>query len=262
LEEEVHILGWPRAILHVSSTARVVAFTANLSDVAVDGTSHLVAKGMLNATRRVSLTEPSPVVPGEVFELDIEIDCTSWVFARGHRIRLSIASADWPNVWPTPEPATNQVYRGPSHPSRLILPVVPAEGSAAAPLFHPSPRSVAAPSAATHPPTWKVCRDQLTGRTMVEIRHGAEERVNDTTVVERESWSNLDVNPFRPSDASARGKHVVRIVRPNHVTQSQADVAVQATATHFHIEIGLVVQVNGAQHFTKQWVESVPRNCD
>jgi hypothetical protein len=95
---------------------------------------------------------------------------------------------------------------------------------------------------------------------MVEIRHGAQARVNDSTVLERESWSNFDVNPIRPSDASARGHHVVRIVRPNQVTESQADVVVQATATHFHLEIRLVVEVNGAQHFAKQWVESVPRD--
>jgi putative CocE/NonD family hydrolase len=260
LEDEVHILGWPRAILHVSSTATVIGFAASLSDVAPDGTSHLVAKGMLNATRRASLSDPEPVVPGEVFELDIEIDCTSWAFARGHRIRLSIASADWPNVWPTPEPAKNQVYRGPLHPSRLILPVVPARGSASAPLFHRSQRSVTAPSAATHPPIWKVSRDQLTGRTVVEIRQSAKGRVNDTTVVERESSSSFDVNPYRPSDASARCRHVVRIVRPNQVTQSQADIAVQATATHFYVEIALAVQVNGGQHFARQWVESVPRH--
>jgi hypothetical protein len=49
------------------------------------------------------------------------------------------------------------------------------------------------------------------------------------------------------------------MVRPNQVTEACADVAVQATATHFDITIDLMVRVNGALHFTKRWVESVPR---
>jgi hypothetical protein len=51
-----------------------------------------------------------------------------------------------------------------------------------------------------------------------------------------------------------------RISRPNHVTEARADVAVQATATHFHVTIELVVEVNGALHFTKHWAESVARH--
>jgi putative CocE/NonD family hydrolase len=260
LGEDVHILGWPRAVLHVSSSASVIGFAASLCDVAPDGASHLVAKGMLNATRRGSFTTAVPLSCGEVYELDIPIDCTGWVFAKGHRVRLSIASADWPNVWPTPEPASNRVVRGPQHPSRLILPVVPVEGSAAPPAFDPSLRTVTRHAEAIHPPTWQVTRDQLTGRTTVQLGHSASWRVNDTTVVEREASSTFEVVPSRPSDASAKGWHIYRIVRPNQVTQARADLAVQATTTHFHLTIEVEVRVNGALHFTKHWVDSVPRH--
>jgi hypothetical protein len=259
LTEDVHILGWPRAVLHISSSAPVIGFAVSLSDVAPDGTSHLVTKGMLNATRRESLREPEPLTLGEIYELDISLDCTAWRFAQGHRIRLSIASADWPNVWPTPCTATNRVYWGPGHTSRLILPVVPAQGSATPPQFQPSRRSVAPQSEALEPPTWRVSRDQLTGRTAVDLRFCADWRVGDTAVVEREASSRFEVNPYDPGDAGAKGHHVFRLVRPNHVTEACADVAVQATATHFHITIELVVRVNGALHFSKHWVESVPR---
>ena len=81
LEQDVHVVGRPRAELHVASTATVIGFAVSLSDVAPDGTSHLVAKGMLNATRRRSLTDPEPLAPGEIYGLAIEIDTTGWVFA-------------------------------------------------------------------------------------------------------------------------------------------------------------------------------------
>ena len=260
LMEGLHILGWPRAVLHVSSSAPLIGFAASLSDVAPDGTSHLVAKGMLNATRRESLREPKPLTPGQVYELEIEIDCTAWVFARGHRIRLGIASADWPNVWPTPYLATNQVYWGPEHPSHLILPVVPAEGSAVPPTFHPSARTVTRHAEATQPPTWQISRDQLTGRTALHLDHSSSWRVNDTTVIEREASSTFEVAPSRPSEASARGRHFYRIMRPNQQLQARADVGVQATTTHFHLTIEVEVRVNGALHFSKHWVESISRD--
>ena len=260
LAEEVHILGWPRAVLHASSSATVIGFAASLCDVASDGQSHLVAKGMLNATRRNSFARAEPLRSGENYELDIPIDCTGWVFARGHRIRLSIASADWPNVWPTPEPASNQIVRGPQHPSRLILPLVPAEGSTAPPTFQPSPRMATRHSEAVRPPTWQVTCDQLTGRTTVHLAYRTSWRVNDTTVIERAYSGTFDVAPARPADASAKAQHRYRMLRPNQDTEGCADVAVQATATHFHLTIEVEVRVNGALHFTKHWVESVPRH--
>jgi hypothetical protein len=70
----------------------------------------------------------------------------------------------------------------------------------------------------------------------------------------------LDVNPYDPADASAKARHLFRIVRPNHLIEARADVAVQASATHFHMTIELEVRVNSALHFTKHWIESVPRN--
>jgi hypothetical protein len=214
---------------------------------------------MLNATRRNSFVRAEPLCPGETYELDIPIDCTGWVFAKGHRIRLSIASADWPNVWPTPEPASNQIVRSPQHPSRLILPLVPAQGSTAPPTFHPSPRTATRRAEAVPSPTWQVTCDQLTGRTTVQLAHQTSWRVNDTTVIERAYSGTFDVAPARPADASAKAQHRYRMLRPNQATEGRADVAVQATATHFHLTIEVEVRVNGALHFTRRWAESVAR---
>src|SRR5207247_385478 len=101
--EEIVIAGRPLAVVHVTSSATVMGFAVTLADVAPDGTSHLVAKGMLNATRRESLRKPKPIIPGELMELDLDLDTTAWRFPVGHRIQVAVASADWPNVWPTPE---------------------------------------------------------------------------------------------------------------------------------------------------------------
>jgi hypothetical protein len=276
----VFILGWPRAVLHVSSSASVIGFAASLSDVAPqngegetlrvsqaqtsfapapDGASHLVTKGMLNATRRESFSNPQPLPPNEIAELKIELDCTAWRFAKGHRIRLSIANADWPNVWPTPELATSQVYRGPAYPSRLTLPVVPARGTAIPPEFLPSAYRPAPHASALHPNQWKLSYDVLTGRATSEVQVSAAFRANAATTIEREFASVCSVDPRDPAHASAHGWHVCRVARPNATTQGRADTVIQSTATHFHISLDLEVRVNDAVHFHKRWAKSAPR---
>ena len=259
LEGPLTVVGNPRADLHLASTARVIGFAVSLSDVAPDGSSHLVSKGMRNATRRRSLTDPEPVVPGEPFEMTVELDATAWRFDPGHRLRVAIASADFPNVWPTPEPAWNTVFHGAASPSRLVLPTVPADGSAPAPSFAPSTVAVAPHASAPNPPTWQVATDVLTGRTSVRVTVDASFRVDARTVIER-SWGSVsEVLPSDPAHASAHGWHVCRSSRPNQVIESRADTVIGSTATHLHITIDLVVRVNGAIHATRRWTETVPR---
>jgi putative CocE/NonD family hydrolase len=64
LDADTAIIGRPRAILYIDSTAPVIGFCITLSEVGPDGSSCLVSKGMLNATRRDSLREPTPITPG------------------------------------------------------------------------------------------------------------------------------------------------------------------------------------------------------
>ena len=259
LEEDVAIIGRPEVALHAVSSASVVAIAVRLCDVAQDGTSELVAKGILNATRRHSTFEPEPLVPGEPFEITVEIDATGWLFEAGHRIGLSIAAADFPNLWPTPEPATVSVARGPATPSRLILPVVPRHGSAVPPAMTPS-ATVAAPLASlVRPPVWEHRTDVLTGREEVRIAIERRWRVDAETTIERDYDMVASSNPAEPAKASMRGTHSSRIVRPNSTIEARTETVIASSATHFHATFDLDVRVNGAPHAQRRWVESFPR---
>jgi uncharacterized protein len=259
LEAGVHVLGRPRVRLYVSSSATVMGFAVSMSDVAPDGSSRLVTKGMLNGTRRRSLTNPEPLVPGEVCELAIDLDCTAWRFQPGHRLRVAIASADWPNVWPTPEPGLNRVHRGAGRPSHIVLPVVPPAGSAEPPQFRPSPEDLERHADQLEPPVWEVAHDALSRRARVHFRHRATERINDTTVVAREYELDSFADADDPARASARGRHTTRIRRPNGCTEATSSVHIQGTSTRFHVTVDLAVWVDGLLHHSRQWTESVPR---
>src|SRR5207244_12593040 len=119
----------PTQVLHASSSADIASFAVNLSDVAPDGTSAQASRGILNATHRSSDAEPSPLNPGEVYELKIGLDALSYVFTTGHKIRVSVSSANFPETWPTPKRAVNSIFRSAKYPSRIVLPVIPAQGA-------------------------------------------------------------------------------------------------------------------------------------
>jgi putative CocE/NonD family hydrolase len=259
IDADQSILGRPRAILHLASTARVIGVAVSLSDVAPDGVSTLVTKGMHNVTRRTSLTDPAPLEPGDVIELTVELDTTGWRFLAGHRIRVAIAAADWPNVWPTPEPGKLDVSWGGDRPSRLVLPVVPDAGPLDPPAYAPSPTAVRPASAAIPTPTWRVERDALTGRSRVTIGAVTRHRTPDRVDIDRDCGCTCEVDPADPARVRAHGWHACRSTYEGRTTASRADIAIVSTADAFDVTIDLEVTVDGTVHATRRWVESIPR---
>jgi predicted acyl esterase len=254
LDEPLAVLGRARAELRVETSASVIGFAVSLCDVAPDGTSALVAKGMRNATRRASLSQPEPVEPGVPFDLSIEIDATGWIFEPGHRIRLAVANADFPNVWPTPETATSGIHRGGA--SSLVLPVVPLEGPLEPPAFAPSPVAVSRKSSLHPRPSFRAVRDALTGHARFELDY-AQPR-GDLS----EAWhfsAAAEVDPRDPASASVRGTCRVERRYGALTANARSQVIVQGSASDFHVVIDVETLVNGHPHFARRWVETIPR---
>ncbi len=125
LEEDLEILGMPRVLLNASADAPMARWFVRLSDVAPDGTVTQTSWAGFNGAHRNSAENPEPLEPGRVYPLEIELRFTSWVFPKGHRIRLAVNNAQWPMIWPSPYPMTTHLQLGGKHASHLALPVVP-----------------------------------------------------------------------------------------------------------------------------------------
>jgi putative CocE/NonD family hydrolase len=259
LEREARLLGWPRVVLHASSSARVATFVAKLADVAPDGSSALIVDGSLNGTRRESLTEPKPMTPGEVYELNVPMQPTGWVLKPGHRLRLAVSSSDFPNLWPTPEKAHNRVYRGGKYASRVILPVVP-EARLEPPALLPPAAGKPTVQSYGSPHRQQVLHDQSTGAVTV-LNH------TSVTMVLQDNLGTLtQTRDFRctaqandPAQASIVGTHTYLLRREDGVVEVTAESTIRATATAFHITINLNVTRNGKPFFHKQWMVTEPR---
>ena len=135
VQTPLEITGAVRATLHAASSAVDTDWVVRLSDVHPDGTPVVLAEGIQRARYRDSDIRPTLLDPGRIYAYTVDLWSTSHVFQKGHRIRVTIASSNFPrwsrnmNVAEFPEQATgwvkavNSVYLDPDHPSHIVLPV-------------------------------------------------------------------------------------------------------------------------------------------
>ncbi|RMB82255.1 CocE/NonD family hydrolase [Streptomyces shenzhenensis] len=103
--EETWVLGRPRAQLRLIRPAPRTQLIARVCDIAPDGASALVARGVLELAAPPGREGPAPRTPGGTADVTVELGGVGHVFPAGHRIRLAVSSAYWPSVWPRPESA-------------------------------------------------------------------------------------------------------------------------------------------------------------
>lgn len=250
LDCPVEIMGCPQAVLHVSSSAEVAAFCVKLSDVAPDGTSALVTKGYLNGTHRESHNHPTPLEPGEVVELRIELLAAAYRFQAGHRLRVAVASADFPDVWPTPSPCVIELYHDAERPSRILLPSAPEQSpELPAPDLQPSP----------HP---LPDRDALPRGDLVV----SQDLANGTCTISQQrdglSRSHFTVSSEHPAHAVAKATFSRTTTQAGAAISVQADCTTSSDDKAFHHVVSVSVQVDGKPFFHKSWDTSVPREMN
>lgn len=136
LSHDVEATGALSAKLFVSSDKPDTDIMVRLCDVYPDGRSILIADGAYRLGVKNYREMQEPENHNKPIEIDINLWSTSFVFAKGHRIRVSISSSNYPRFEKNCNIgligshsgrfhiATNKIYFGKNYPSRLILPIV------------------------------------------------------------------------------------------------------------------------------------------
>ncbi|CAN5691537.1 CocE/NonD family hydrolase [soil metagenome] len=257
LEEELEILGHPRVELSVRSTAPVAFASAKLCDVFEDGTSALVSRGALNLTHRDSHSDPEPLEPGTTYNVTVELDATSWIFERGHRVRLALAGADWPNVWPPPEPLVLTVERSGT---RLVLPALDGPPAVSrAPELDPPHTASAAREPNAPPVVWRVDHDVIGKETRVVIDNGAASDLEVGGHLTEAYFGVAGVSCEDPGKAYAEGRSAFALRWPEATVGAEARARLTSDAEHFHLEVRLEVTEDGHRRWSRRWDESFPR---
>ncbi|MCK4333078.1 MAG: CocE/NonD family hydrolase, partial [Thermoplasmatales archaeon] len=139
LDEPYEATGSIKVRLHVSSDCPDTDFTVKLNDVYPDGRSMLITDGILRMRNRNGTDHWELMEPGEIYEVEIDLWSTSYIWNTGHRIRVAVSSSNYPRFFANPNTADSiyQFYQNPTyitaqntlyldsdHPSCIILPIV------------------------------------------------------------------------------------------------------------------------------------------
>jgi uncharacterized protein len=262
LEEEVAILGHPHALLQASATAPLADWFVRLSDIAPDGTVTQITGAGLNGAQRESMTDPKDLEPGKVYPLDITMHLTSWVFPRGHRIRLAISNALWPMVLPTPFSMTTSLELGGASGSRLILPVVPVKGATVPKFGIPEPAeerkditSVGYP----WPGDWTLERDEANHKATVHWKGKAETNYPWGKEVDYESLT-YHVDDTHPETSPVEGEAESIFTLKDRELRWRGHLSVNTDQRNFYYKYTRELLKDGQLVKQKTWKETIPRD--
>jgi uncharacterized protein len=256
---ELEILGYPRIEVTVAADRPVAYLVAKLCDVFPDGTSALVARGVLNLTHRESHAEPVALTPGERYTVALDLSATSWIFEAGHRLRLDIAGTDWPNVWTPPEPVTLSVV---PDKSRLLLPVVAAHDRLPPPDL-PPPRAgkPSGSGAQGEEPRveWRIEHDVLARETRYVVDHGSSYEAEERGRASESYFGRVAVSTSDPGRARAEGRVRFTLSWPEATVATEARGTLTSDSDHYHLDLELDVFEGEELRARRTWKRSFPR---
>ena len=266
LDAPLEILGRPIAKLHVSASASRANWVVRISDVAPDGQVTQVAGAAFNGTHRISAREPSDIVPGDEFDLNIDLHFTSWVFPKDHRIRIAISNAQWPMLWPTPMQMTSTLKIGGKNGARIELPVVPPGEEYTPNLKEPSTspilsgyETIDSGGAGGYAAMYSIQHDPGTGGAFgVASSTGATQSPWGIERFEEEiEHRTSDENP---AYTSVIGRYKITEELEDRTLDFEQNVEFSSDPENFYLNFHRWVTVNGELYKEKVWQEVIPRD--
>jgi putative CocE/NonD family hydrolase len=263
LDEGLEILGHPRAVVSVRSSAPVAYLSAKLCDVHPDGTSQLVTRGLLNLAQRESRELPSPLAPGKAYQVELELEVTSWVFEPGHRVRLDIAGADWPNAWPPPHPGTLSIDRDAS---ALSLPTLvghsPADGAPRLPApREPQADGKSARGAELEEVVWRIEHDPVKRQTRAVVRYGGPSEA-DGIAPDLVQWygGTVGVSTDDPGRAFVDAGATYELRFPEATVRTESRTNIASDASSYDVAIEIEAREGDELIWSRRWERRIPRN--
>ncbi|MFE1952534.1 CocE/NonD family hydrolase [Streptomyces sp. NPDC059524] len=262
------VLGRPRVRLRVTSPVPRGQAIARLCDVAPDGSSTLVTRGVLNFTARHGRSVNVPMVPGMTEDVTFELTGIGHVFPAGHRIRLAVSSAYWPWIWP--QPGSERGFTLDPAGSALELPVRSEDPETAPPSAFAGPEQ-SEPLGVVRPvaldeeerPERLVVRDVAAGEWTLEAVAGCGGvRVHpDGLEYAEDGRDTYAVREDDPLSARARSEWSVRLHRAERGWEARVSSRseVSCTAREFVTFDEVVCRDGDEVVFHRTWERRVPR---
>lgn len=266
LDEDLTLLGVVRARLHMDSDQPRGQVIVRMCDVAPDGSSRLLARGVMNLSARHGREKDVPWEPGTAKLVEVPLTSVGATIPAGHVLRFTVSTSYWPWVWPHAKPLTVQLHLPGSS---AVLPVldpsrVPVRDEAT---FEP-PQRMAPKALPDAPPAPE------RGRLQREVRHDIEhdtwtldvdpgylpQKVLDNGLVYREDSREVySISGEDPTSAVALSEWEIVMERGDWNVRTTTRQEVTATEAAFLIRARMTAETDGELVAERSWEESVPR---
>jgi predicted acyl esterase len=261
LADPLELLGLPEVTLELAVDRPWALAAVRLCDVAPDGTSALVTRGLLNLTHREGHDRVEPLEAGRRYEIRVPLDVTAYSLPAGHRLRVAVSPTYWPWAWPSPEPVTLTLFSG-----RIDLPErAPRAEDAGLPDFGPPEHSapLELETVAGSPQGRTIRRELATGlvEQVFDWDLGGSVRFVDIGLDSSDtSHTVFSVREGDPLSAEVRFRAASGMGRGDWSMLSQVTSSMTADAEAFHVTTTLEVTEGGATVFERTWTHRFPRD--
>jgi hypothetical protein len=266
LTNDVSIVGFPQAELMVKADAPRANWFVRLNDVSPDGRITIVTGAGMNGTHRRSANEPADIEKNTWFPLAVELHATSWVFRKGHRIRVTVSNALWPMIWPTPYAFTSSLKIAPSNGSSIRLPVLNRTDSVEVNVEEPheDPQlpgyaSISAGTNSGYAEVSGVSRDPKTGMATVKLTNSDGYQYPWGKVFSDEEITH-QVNDRDPSRAQTASHYQIRVELNGRFLTFDGDLLFESDRDNFYYTYTRKVLENGNVLRERTWRETIPRD--
>ena len=260
----MELLGQPVAVLELTADKPLALVAVRLCDVAPDGSSQLISRGVLNLTHRDSHEHPKAVPAGERIVARVDLRVLGQAVPAGHRLRLAVASSYWPWAWPSPEAVALTLHTAGE--SRLELPVRPPRPEDATLAAFAPPESGPACPFEELPGVFRegriLTREISSGRSALRFfqdRPAVRVLENGTEIEEltEDCYTIVDGDPL---SASITCTWSIRIGRAGWRTRIESESTMNATARDFLVSNRLEAFEDETRVFADVSHATIPRD--
>lgn len=244
------IVGHPRARLRISVDQPLASLSVKLCDVFPDGTSALVSRGSVDLTFRDDVHgQPSLLVPGQEYDVTLDLDACAYQWSPGQVLRVSITGADWPNTIAPPAPVVLTVHSG-----SLSLPVL--AGTWPTPTFTPGEEHTTESAEGVR---WSI-EDDVIGRRTTAHTYSVSEYDSPYDGRTREEYLGAVSVDRRTWDQTSHAVTTYDLSWPGIDVRVVSTMDITITASGLDVAIGTVATLDGSVVSERSWRELVPRS--
>jgi hypothetical protein len=266
-EEDTWVLGRPRVRLRLTCEVPRGQVIARVCDVAPDGASTLVTRGVLNLSARQGPDRAVPWEPGATEDVEFELNGIGHAFPAGHLVRLAVSSAYWPWIWPQPDSAAG--FTLDPEGSFLELPVRTRESASGITFEEPEqsqPLVVNIPVTLDEPrPERLVVRDVAKGEWRLEVdpRYGGTRVYPDGLEFTEDALDTYTINESDPLSARARSDWTVELHRPELAWRATVRTRseISCDGTDFSTSNEVICTDGDEVVFHRTWEKRIPRTA-